>query len=459
MKPNFYKSFALSALLTCSLTSVAEASGNYEIRAFYGDKVNDEVVVIDLKEWTFSRVTTEGKTPYPVDQAGYLDKVYAITRGSSSMDIIDADTLENLGLLPLNHKPRSGESYNSKLGLALIAGADKPLTSVIDVMSDTVVAEAGKDIFTTPENGDNGGTISSGHPGWLTKDRFVVIDRANRKMQLWGIEKRQHRYGYRHGDTYGQDNGGWHAFFINEIETPTSVHHILHRNTSMLPEDEQRVFYALAEGKNTLVNKETKDDLINPAILELTLSEKDGQLSLTNTIDVPGDTPAVMKSHHADFHPDGQHIYVGSTEGNLFVLDKDTGELISTIATGKGTGHTRFVPARKLAIVTNHDDDFVTVIDTESHTLRDTIKFDKLDFVNAVPEVNQIKQSHTSYVSPDNMYYYAFASAYGIFFEIDLSKEKLEITNTLYTDGVPVQGSFLNSDYFSSSATHSSSGM
>ena len=445
MKQHIYKSFALSALLTCSLANVAEASGDYEVRAFYGDKANDEVVVIDLNSWDFKRVTTVGKTPYPVDQAGYLDKVYAITRDSSSMDIIDADTLENLGLLPLNHKPRSGESYNSKLGLTLIAGADKPLTSVIDVMSDSVVAEAGKDIFTT-QTRDNGGTISSGHPAWLTKDRFTVIDRANRKIQLWGIEKRRNRYGYRHGQTDGQGSE-WHAFFLNEIDTPTSVHHILHRNTAMLMDEERLTFYALAEGKSS-----TNDGgAINPAILELSLSPDTNTLTYAGKITVPGEAPEVMKSHHADFHPDGRYIYVGSTEGNLFVLDSMQEEESKTIETGLGTGHTRFVPARNLALVTNHNDTFVTVINTENHTKIKDITVTKKN------DSGEILQSHTNYVSPDNMYYYAFASANGVFFEINL--ETLEMGRTMHTGGVPVQGSYLNSDNFSYSATHSSSGM
>jgi len=469
MKQSFYKSLALSALMTFSLTSAAETPGDYEVRAFYGDKELNRVVVIDLANWTeLDAVDTVGETPYPVDQAGYLDKVYAITRGSSSMDIIDAETLENLGLLHLNHKPRSGESYNSKLGLALIAGADKPLTSVIDVSSDTVVAEAGKDIFTT-QTRDNGGTISSGHPAWLTKDRFVVIDRANRKIQLWGIEKRQHRFGYRHGYTNGMGYE-WKTTLLDEVKTPTSVHHILHRNTAMLPENEKLTFYALAEGKSST----NKGGAINPAILRLTLSSDTNSLSYdkdTDTISLPGE-PEEMKSHHADFHPDGMHIYVGSTEGNLYVIDKDTGTFLNEgvpIKTGKGTGHTRFIPAKNLALVTNHNDIFVTAIDTLTHTKIKDIYF---PFSNALKADNEILQSHTNYVSPDNNFYYAFARAYGIFFEITLdlkpdpantenpeNLDNLKISNTLKTGGVPVQGSFLNSDYFSYSATHSSSGM
>ena len=161
----------------------------FKARAFYGDKVLDRVVVIDVPKMQLAgTVDTIGKTPYPVDQAGTLDKVYAITRDSESIDVITADTLKNLGVINLEHKPRSGESYNARLGLTLIAGANKPVTSVIDVINDTVVAVAGENIETI-QTRDNGGTLSSGPPAWLSKDRFAVIDRANRLIQLYGIEK------------------------------------------------------------------------------------------------------------------------------------------------------------------------------------------------------------------------------------------------------------------------------
>ena len=436
MKRNFYVTLFLSVLMMVPQASMAGATGHSQVRAFYGDKKDNTVVVIDVKRMQLiKKVATEGLMPYPVDRAGYLDKVYAITRGSSSMDVIDASTLENLGLLNLNHKPRSGESYNSRLGLALIAGADKPLTSVIDVVNDSVVAEAGKDVLTT-QTRDNGGSISSGHPAWLTKDRFVVIDRANRLIQLWGIEKIQQA---------GSLDYDWEVFLLDEMATPTAVHHMLHRDTAMLPKWEKRTFYALAEGKSSSENGGT----IAPAILELRLTARD-RLMLVDQMSLPGDA-SEMSSHHADFHPDGQHIYVGSSEGNLFVLDRINKVVVSTIETGLGTGHTRFVAARNLAIVTNHHDTFVTVINTEKHR---KIK----DIVVSGSKINgEILQSHTNFVSPDSKFYYAFASDNGTFFELNL--QKLRLNRTLYTGGVPVQGSFLNWDDFSHSAASSSTGM
>ena len=424
-------------LMSFSLSAVAQTPRHYNVRAFYGDKQGNKVVVIDVKNMKLiDKVATEGLTPYPVDRAGYLDKVYAITRGSSSVDVIDANTLENLGLIHLNHKPRSGESYNSRLGLTLIAGADKPLTSIIDVTNDMVVAEAGVDTFTT-QTIDNGGSISSGHPAWLTKNRFVVTDRANRLIQLWGIEK------VREGNSLDYK---WEVALLDTANTPTAVHHFLHRTVSATEKkSEKRYFYALAEGKASSDNGGS----IPPAILEIRLTAND-RLNLTDQIYLPGNA-SEMSAHHADFHPDGEHIYVGSAEGNLFVINRNSKELVSTIKTGLGTGHTRFIPSRNMAVVTNHHDTFVTVINTENHSKITDIEV-------SGPKIHEeILQSHTNYVSPDHKFYYAFASDNGIFYEINL--QDLQVSRILNTGGVPVQGSFINWDDFSYSASSSSSGM
>jgi len=419
-----------------------QGNNHFNTRAFYGDKVLDRVVVIDVhKMKEVGSVDTIGKTPYPVDQAGKLDKVYAITRNSPSVDVIRADNLHNLGVINLNHKPRSGESYNARLGLTLIAGANKPQTSVIDVMNDMVVATAGDDIaYDDPsEMLDNGGTLASGHPAWLSKNRFVIIDRYERVIQLYGIKKVQ--------DLNNKLDYNWKVKFLDEVATPTSVHHILHRDTSKLSQSEKRDFYALAEG--------SAKRGIHPSIIKIHLT-KDDRLEFTGQINMDRFDPAEMSSHHADFHPDGVHIYAGSTgekEGHVFVINRISMDIKKVIKTGLGSGHTRFVPARNLAIITNHKDSFLTVIDSHKHRkIKDVVVSDE-----SMETQGQIKQSHTNYVSPDSMYYYAFASDNGVFFELNL--ESLKVSRTLETGGAPVQGSFINWDYFSYDGDSAATGM
>jgi len=427
---------ACALLLSSQVTSAgqpAQGTSHFKARAFYGDKVLNRVVAIDVHKMKLAgTVDTQGLTPYPVDQAGTLDKVYAITRDSSSIDVITADSLKPLGIIPLQHKPRSGESYNARLGLALIAGANKPMTSIIDVVNDTVVAVAGDNVETS-QTEDNGGSLSSGHPAWLSKDRFVVIDRVGRVIQLYGIKKVQPK---------GSLDYSWKVTYLDEVATPTSVHHLLHRDLGSLSQSDKHNFYALAEG--------SANRGIHPGILKLRL-HKDDRLTLDETVYFDSFDATIMSAHHADFHPNGEHIYAGSTEGHLFVVNRLSMSVEKIINTGKGSGHTRFVPAKNLAIVTNHHDTFLTVINSKRHRKITDVT------VSGQKTQGQILQSHTNFVSPDSMYYYAFASDNGIFFEFNL--KSLEVERTLFTGGAPVQGTFINWDYFSYDGHSSASGM
>ncbi len=375
----------------------------YSARAFYGDPTLQRIVAIDVPEMKLvSTQSTPGKVPYPVDRAGNEDKVYAITRGSHWIDVYDARLTKYLYNIPLQHGPRSAEGYNTALGLVLVTGSDKAMASLIDPKTDTVVAVAGNDIKTHPK--DYGGSLSSGHPFWLTERLFVIIDRANRKIQMYRLNGQM---------------GNWETELVNEVATPTSVHYIIPRenNTS-------HTYYAIAEGS---VEQP-------PLLLELQLQNEKILLNKQVTIKAMGVTG--KGSHHGDFHPDGKHIYIGTDEGHCFVVNRDNMKVVKVIETGKGHGHTTFVPKRNIAITTNHKDTYISIIDTIKHTKITDI------MVSGEQQNNQKLQSHTYYISPDSRYYYAFASDNGIFYELDL--EKLKITQTVKTGGTPIQGVFID---------------
>jgi DNA-binding beta-propeller fold protein YncE len=142
-----------------------------------------------------------------------------------------------------------------------------------------------------------------------------------------------------------------------------------------------------------------------------------------------------MGSHHADVHPDGIHMYVGSTEGNVYVIDMKRMEVITSFQAGIGAGHTTFVPERNIAVITNHRDTFVTIVDTGKHRNIKNIT------VSGESQFGEILQSHSSFVHPDMNFFYAFATDNGIFYELDL--EKLKVTRKLDTGGTPLQGVFM----------------
>ncbi|WP_143108609.1 YncE family protein [Bathymodiolus thermophilus thioautotrophic gill symbiont] len=341
--------------------------------------------------------------PYPVDKAGNTQNLYAITRDVDSIDIINSETMQNVGSISLEHKPRSAGAYNKSLDLVLVAGADKPMSSIIDPNTNDIVAIAGENVITRPDL-DYGGSLSSGHPFWFTKRKFAVIDRVNRSIDLYEIT--------------GNKDLGFSTGLLDTVETPTSVHSFID-----IKNEESRTYYAIAEG--------SPNHGIPPMLLEIKIDQNDIFISKTQSL---YGNPEKMGSHHADFHPDGKHIYVGSTQGYMYVIDKDNMNIISTIRTGLGSAHTNFIPKRNLAIVTNHKDTFVTIVNTKTHK--------KIKDVTVSPEQKngQILQSHTSFVNAVQSYFYSFATDNGTFYELDL--ETLDISRTLYTGGTPRQGVF-----------------
>jgi len=405
----------LTTLATLSLFAHSANAEDYGIRAFYGDKLLDRVVVLDVEAMTLTNaVETVGIDPYPVDQAGTLDKVYAITRGSNSIDVIDASTLEPMGLIKLEHFPRSSEAYNAVLGLQLVTGVDKPMASLIDVETDKVVATVGDSSLVYPI--DYGGSNATGHPYWFTDNKFALIDRGNRTINMYQVSERKGK------------RGGWKVTLLDTISTPTAVHHFVKRDTSTLSGRESISYYALSEG--------SPDAGIAPSILKYTLQKNKLNLVGEASLAEIGDPIiAEMGTHHADVHPDGEHMYVGSTEGNVYVINMKEMEVVKTVKAGLGAGHTTFVPERDLAVVTNHKDTFVTIIDTTTHT-------NKVNVEVSGPSINgEILQSHSSFVHPNMDFFYAFATDNGVFYELNL--ETLEVSRIVDTGGTPLQGVFM----------------
>ena len=239
---------------------------------------------------------------------------------------------------------------------------------------------------------DYGGSLATGHPLWVDNMRFFMLDRPSRQIQLWS-----------------RSQG-----LISVLDTPTSVHHIFQAPSGRI----SNVYFAVVEGN--------QDELLSPSILRFKIQE--GQMIVTGESVLSEYAPfllnpAVMGSHHADFHPDGIHIYVGSAEGHVFVINKNSMKIETMIDTGSGSGHTTFVPMYDRAFVTNHNDTYMTVINTVDHTWLMNIEV-------AVSASSEYKsQAHTSSISPDGKYFYSAASHDGVFFEIDV--ENLVVSRQL----------------------------
>ncbi len=379
--------------------------------AFYGDTQLNRILAIDVEKMELvTDIPTTGVTPYTVGRAGNLDKLYAITRGSQSIDVIDIKTLEIIKTIPLKHSPRSC-AFNEYLGLQLVSGKDKPMSSLIDVATDEVVAVVGRNELVTPL--DFGGSNATGHPMWLTPDIFALLDREKRKIELYKVKKVA---------------GKWEVTYLSKLCTPTSAHHFIGKgfdgmDTGILLDDApQDTFYLVTEG--------APQERISPKLLEVKL--EGDHLSIKRTVSFGCKNVEDMGSHHGTFHPDGKHVYMGSREGKMHVIDIVNMKLEKSIITGKGSGHTTFIPQRNLAIVTNHHDTFITIVDTTTNT-----KIKDLN-VSGASINGTILQSHTSFTDLNGDFFYAFATDNGIFYEVDL--DTLEVSRTLYTGGTPKQG-------------------
>lgn len=372
--------------------------------AYYGDWDADRIYIIDVDNMVLvTNVEGTGDGPYGIDQQG-PNKAYALTRRTESLTIVDNYTLENYGLIELEHKPRS-TNFNANTLLSLVSGGDKAMTSIIRTDKNKVVKVIGKNELTIPH--DFGGSLSTGHPLWLNDNHFFMLDRAGRTIQLWKKD----------------------GTLLSSIDTSTSIHHIFQPPAETMASGDEYIYYAVIEGN--------QDEQVSPGIIRFSIEEgKIVQTAQVNLFDYAPDNLelSTMGSHHADFHPDGVYIYMGSAEGHVFVINKNTMTIETMIETGLGAGHTTFLAMRDQAIVTNHNATYMTLIDTVNHQVIKNIEVAS----SASPDYKS--QSHTSGVSLDMRYFYSAASYDGTFFRIDLDTWEIE---RLFVGGNILMGSFI----------------
>ncbi len=388
-------------------------------RAFFGDKERNSVVAIDVETMSLASVIATGhEVTYTADATMHsMGKVYAVNRGSDAIDVVDCDDLMITKTIDLEHHPRSCESVNEQFGLVAASGMDKPMVSIIDLMTDEVVAVVGDTTATYPVSHNKTGSHACGHPFWINEYYFVLLDRHAMTLSTWFVRK---------GDS------GWKNIHVNTIKTPSPVHAIVHRNGYY--QGDESIFYATAEG----ITKEGPNNRY-PAILELKFTPFEG-ITQTRMLELVADGHDVseMGLHHADFHPFEKLMYVGSKEGSLFVVNYETMTVEKTIQAGVGAGHTQMVPQKNLGVVINHSDVFVTIVDLETNSKITDVEVSlSYDLVGTTTI-----QAHPKYhVSEDGSKFYSFVSSDGVFYELDLNT--LSVSNTLEVGGTPVQGSFV----------------
>ncbi len=328
-------------------------------------------------------------------------KSYGYGRGSNKVFILKKDSkgvFAEQGIIDLPFAPRTG-AKNRKLGLTLITGSRKPMYAIIDTKNDTLVATGGRNELTYTDDSNHGSHWATGHGVWLTDNHFVVPDREARDLILYEVNSKTLK-----------------VKELNRIDTPSSVHTVI----GSLNND-KGTYYAVTEGS----------DSSRPAIMELKFNGKN--INSPRIVMMPGTDATKMTGHHAKPLPDGVHIYMGTSDGGLHVINKKTMKIVKTIKAGKGAGHTTLIKKHNLAVITNHTDTVITVINTLTHTKVKDIT------VSGESIKDTALQSHTARISPDSKYYYNFATDNGYYYRVNLLT--LEKDKQFYTGGTPKQAS------------------
>jgi hypothetical protein len=418
------KPLAISALL--SLNGFATASDSV---AYYSDNQNDRVVAFDPVTMSIrSVIPTKGTKPYPIGKAN--DKTsYVSTRDSFSIDVLNnfdvingAVNKKTMRKIQLKHSPRSF-AYGPARGIAVVAGNSDPWASLL--LPTNPGNSAVQRLYKEPkgpynidgssdENG--GGNTSSGHPLCTQDGLFILMNRTNRTISLFSVDQE----GDAPLDTLNLAGS-----------TLSSAHHI-----TRSPKEREKVYFASLEGSFNSSGALEPGGVLKFKIVGEELEVVDYQ-------------PTGAAVHHLDVTSDGDYVLQGTTEGGvgkLYVLNAGAYadspmSVARVIDAGKGAGHVFSSDKRKLAIVTNHADKFLSVIDmdwdddgnidapstwttTEAWIPRGTTFDDPGNIGRDSTRAGSQKiQAHTASVSgidPQEQYYYGSAAADGIFYRIDL---------------------------------------
>ena len=370
---------------------------------YYGDLKSDDVVALDITQMQLlERIGSNGVYPYEVAQA--LDKeLYVINRKDYTIGILDSSTNTIDDEIALSFYPRSISVNGSDI---LLTSANEPDAAVIT--SNTASQSYTDSTYVKPVS--YGGENATGHPVWIDDNYFLLLDRTENTIELY------------HKDSYTP---------IDKLTTQSSVHHVMYKNG---------YYYGISEGEQNAVS---------PGIVKFSVANGKITLAIERLLSslsgLPDDfNSASWGAHHGAFHPTADYIYIGSAEGNVFVLDLGNLNLADTFKSGKGVGHFTFY--NNMLITTNHYDTFKSFYDATDPTSHKFIK--ELNFSDQIYS-GITMQSHTSHIVENKLYFMFNTDQDSTLYKIDL--EKLIIENSLTLENsYCLMGSFVESTTTSS---------
>ena len=365
---------------------------------YYGNVNDDSVVLLDIENMQFKEaINSNGVNPYEISQA-LGDELYVINRSDYTIGILDTttDTIENE--VALSFYPRS---ISINLNDILLTSVNEPAAAIIT--SNTASQSYTDSAYVAPVS--FGGTNATGHPVWVDDNYFLLLDRTENTIEL-----------------YQKDNNSP----IDKLTTQSSVHHVMHKDG---------YYYGISEG-------EQGENPVSPGIVKFSVAN--GKITLaierffSDFSTLPSDfTSAAWGAHHGAFHPSSDHIYVGSAEGNVFVLDLAELTLADTFTSGKGVGHFAFY--NNMLITTNHYDNFKSFYDAADPTNNKFIK--ELKFSDQIyPGITM--QSHTTHIVEDKLYFMFNTGQNSTLYKVNLETITIEESLTL-ENAYCLMGSFV----------------
>jgi hypothetical protein len=349
---------------------------------YYGDIINNDVIGLDLKLMQqVQTINSNGEYPYEIAQALH-DELYILNRKDYVIGILDPITNTIRKEIPLSFYPRS---IKINLNDTLLTSANEPAAAIItsDVASTSYTDSSYKDPVSY------GGSNATGHPVWVSTSEFLLLDRTENTLELY-------------------TKGSYTP--VDKLHTKSSVHHILSKNG---------IFYGINEGEQNVVS---------PGIVKFTVSN--GKINLiserllSDLSGLPSDfLPATWGAHHGAFHPTKDYIYIGSAEGNVFVLDLQNLDLADTFKAGKGIGHFTFY--NDMLITTNHYDTFKSFHDASDPTDHRFIK--NLYFSDHIYD-GITMQSHTTHIVDNKLYFMFNTDHDSTLYKVDLDTISIDQT-------------------------------
>jgi hypothetical protein len=353
-------------------------------------------------------------------------------------------------------------------------------------------------------NEDHGGDQISGHPYWLTEDIAAIIDRTNRQISVYEITQTANQISSRllnristrtsihqivprdrsalpsnqQADFYAIEEGkhadpddfsGGIAHALIHMRLTTNGLQLVRRmdlqRTEVLPKAKAerilnaciRIYRDTFRQALTGPSEERErryNDLFNQE--NITRSTDQDQFN-----DFPVDCfyPGIPGGHNADFAPNNRHLYIGMAGGAMSVVDVNRWKIANNIDIGiqTGPGHTCFSEKNNVALSSNHGFSNTFGGRAMTRSIRYinserpigyywiSLPFDRENITNTAV-------SHTCHVDASGDNYYNFFTDGGVFYKIDLTGVFNNPTNgssdlvvdSLYTGGIPIQGSYIN---------------